>query len=301
MLLHRTGCTQRGGEHQSQSWSVVAVLALLTSCQSVPTVPTPARDASPPTIRLGSAGLKKDFLLTETSTSGEVRRAKRSEDVLVVATAEDNESGVQSVTLSVTVSRICGTTGTNQSFSFTTPTQPAAAPFPVRRSANYTVEPSALRAGCTQVPSSVSVSIFAQAVNGTGGSSATSVATVASYGPDRLRVATFNLYQPGNHADSVYERWGRELAARADVVILTEVPDARRAQLVASQAGLANMLFMGSGGDVAVLSRGPLRNAQTKVIDPPGRLSSNNSNVFSVVTDLAGHPHLIVGNHSGYS
>jgi len=276
-----------------------AVLAIsLVSCRTVPTAPLPGRDATPPTIRLGSAGLRKDFLLTETSANAETRRAKLSEDVLVVATAEDSESGVQDVTLSVTVSRTCGTAGTNQTFSFTSPTVPDAAPYPVRRSADYTIRPSVLRGGCTQVPSSASVSISAIAVNGIGRQSVTPTATVASYGPDRLRLATFNMYQPGNHPDSVYERWGRELASRADIAILTEVPDSRRASLVGINAGMPNVLFM-SGGDVAVISRGPLHDAQQQVIDPPGNPSSNNSNVFRVIAALAGYPHPIIGNHWG--
>lgn len=274
----------------------VFAITLLASCQRPPVAPSPDQDATPPMIRLGSAGLKKDFLVTQNSGSEEKRRAKLSQDVIVVATAEDNESGIQNVTLSVTVAQACGSTATNQTFSLSEPTVPDSAPNPVRRSASYTIRPSTLRSGCSQVPSWASVSISAIAINGIGNQSGTPAATVASYGPDRLRVATFNMYQPGNHPDSVYERWGRELASRADIVILTEVPDFRRATLVADNAGLPNVLLM-SGADVAVIARGALHSPLSKVIDRPGRLSTNDSNIFNVIADIGGYPHLVIGNH----
>ena len=187
--------------------SLAVALVGAAACVPVPISPGNPTDASPPTLTLGSAGLKKDFLLNGQSTTDERRRAKRSEDVLVVATAEDNESGIQSVTLAVTVGKTCGTTGTNQPFSVTVPTQPTSGNQPVKRSASYMIRPATLRAGCAQAPEIATVSISAIAVNGVGRQSATPEAIVSSYGPDFIRVATFNMYQPGNHPDSVYERW----------------------------------------------------------------------------------------------
>lgn len=272
---------------------------VLAGCAPVPTVPTPTastRDITSPTLRLGSAGLKKDFLLTEASTASELRRAKRGAEVLLVATAEDPESGIKDVTLDITQSVTCGQTGQNQTYSVTQFAPQNTGTLPTRLSKSHTVDVASLRARCGTAPSSITVSVTASAMNGLGTTTTLPAGRVSSYGPDVLKVATFNLYWPLNHSDSTYERWGRELGSKADVLMLTEVLDQRRAELVASAAGMPYVL-KASGGDVAVASRSPLYNVQTRTIDAPGTLTSADSHIMSVMSDVGGSPHQFIASH----
>ena len=154
------------------------------------------------------------------------------------------------------------------------------------------------RSACSSTPSKVSVSVVAIALNGIGTQTTLPLAGVESFGPDELRVATFNLYAPGNHSDAIYERWGQELGAKADVLLLTEVIDQRRAELVANGARMPHVVKM-QGGDVAIASRAPIYGFQSRTIDPPGTLTSNDSHIFSVLSDIGGFPHQFIGTHWG--
>lgn len=269
-----------------------------TPTDTVPIPPTTASDATPPLLRLGSAGLKKDILLTQDSTVAQERRAKRSDEILLGATAGDPETGIKSVTLNMTISVVCGQTGTNKTFSETQYAPTGTGTLPVELSKTYVFKIAPHRAGCRDSPSSVSLSIVASAENGIGTTTVMQPARISSFGPDILRVATFNLHAPGNHPDSTYQRWGQQLGAKADVLMFTEVVDQRRAELLANAAGMSNVVKM-NGGDVAIASRTALYNIQTRVIDPPGRLSSNNSNILSAQSDIAGFPHQFVVTHWG--
>lgn len=279
----------------------ILTLGLMVGCKAAPTVPTPSSttsDATPPLLKLGSAGLKKDVLLNQNSTAAEQRRAKRSDEILLVATAEDPETGIKSVTLDLTLSVICGPTGTNQTFSETQNAPAATATLPTKLSKTYLFKPAVQRAGCASSPSSVTLSIAASTQNGVGKTTNLPPARITSFGPDTLRIGTFNLYAPGNHSDATYQRWGKELGAKSDVLLLTEVLDQRRAELVANGAGMAHV-FKLVDGDVAIASRTPLYNIQTRIIDPPGRLTSNNSNIISAQSDIGGFPHQFIATHWG--
>src|SRR6187399_976535 len=154
-----------------RSLFVSAVVLLMAGCRSAPTVPIPppsAQDATPPTLRLGSAGLKKDFLLVQTSTGPEVRRAKRAAEITLVATAEDPESGIKDITLGITQSVTCGTVGRNQTFSETFPSPSNGGTLPVQFTKSYTIKIAALRGQCGSDLSSVTVSVIASAQNGLG-------------------------------------------------------------------------------------------------------------------------------------
>lgn len=282
----------------------IALLCLaihLSACQSTPTVPTPlpnTNDPTPPQLKLGSAGLKKDVLIDQSSTAPELRRAKRSDEILLLATAEDLDSGIKSVTLDITLSVTCGQTGTHQTFAATQEAPANTGSLPVRLSKSYVFKVAPARAGCQSSPSSVTLSARASAENGVGTITQLQPAHISSFGPDTLKVATFNLYAPGNHPDATFERWGRELGVKADVLLLTEVVNQRQVELLANAAGMAYVIKM-SNGDVAIASRAPLYDVQTRVIDPPGRLSSNDSNILSAVSDIGGYPHQLIATHWG--
>jgi hypothetical protein len=142
----------------------------------------------------------------------------------------------------------------------------------------------------------MTVSVTASTENGVGQKTTLPVGRVSSSGPDVLRVATFNLYAPKNHPDDTYRRWGRELGSKADVLMLDEVLDLYHANLVANAAGLAYVQKM-SNGDIAVASRTPLYNVQTRVIDVPGRLTSSDSHILSVQTNIDGVAHQFIAAH----
>lgn len=276
-------------------------LVSITGCQPVPSVPFPdptTRDTTPPFLRLGSAGLRKDILLTQGSPSPERRRAKRTDEILLLATAIDRETGIKRVTLDITLQVVCDQTGTNQTFSETESVPPGSNSLPIQLAKQFAFRVAQKRAACGQRPSQVTLTIRAEAENGIGQVTRLPAAIISSFGPDVLRVGTFNLYRPGNHADNVFVRWGQTLGAKSDILLLTEVPDQRRAELLANAASMPYVVKM-NNGDVAVASRAPIRNVQTRIIDPPGRLSSNDSYILSVESDIGGYPHQFIATHWG--
>jgi hypothetical protein len=280
---------------------VLIVLVVTAGCVKTPRVPIPPTgtvDATPPQLQLGTAGLKKDILLTNASTAPEERRAKRSVDVLLRATARDAETGIQNVLLDATLTTVCGEVATRQNFVVNGDAPRTGETLPVEFSQSYVFQPGAHLAGCRETPSSVTLTIVASAVNGAGTNVVLPPASVSAYGPDLVRVGTFNMYQPGNHADDVYRRWGRELASLTDVILLTEVPDQRRADLVAAGAGFAHAVKM-ADGDVAIVSRTPLYDVRTRTITPRGWLTSRLSHVMSARTNIHGAAHQFIVTHWG--
>lgn len=106
---------------------------------------------------------------------------------------------------------------------------------------------------------------------------------------------------PGNHPDSVYEDWGKRLGSQADILLLTEVEDRRRAELLAFAAGMPYVVVLReTDSDIAIASRRPLRSVNRQTITPPNsRLGSAQSNILSAVTELDGYPHQVVVSHWG--
>lgn len=270
----------------------------VTACTHVPTVPASSSDNSPPALKLGTAGLKKDLLLTQDSTAPEKRRAKRSDEIVLLATAEDAESGIRRVTLDMTMQVICGQTATTRNFAETATAPGNGSTLPVRLVKSFVFKPAPGRASCGHDSSRVTFSLRASAENGAGQTIQLQPAIVSSFGPDVLRVATFNLAGIQNHPDSVYQAWGEKLGSQADVWLLTEVIDQYHADLIARAAGLPFVVWM-QNGDVAIASRTPLRNVMTRKIEPRGRLTSKNSNVISADTDIDGTAHRFVATHWG--
>lgn len=278
--------------------TAMAACCLIVGCQTPPVIPTPATaDLTSPELRLGSAGLMADFTINAQSTASQERRAKRADQILISASAEDPDSGIRDVSLQIEIRRTCGTSIQTESLNeVRTPT--AVNGLPARLDVYWTLDVAQHRTACAVVPAELRVSVQAKASNGSGLQTALPDAIVRSYGPDLLRVATFNLFQPGNHADPVYSAWGLNLGSLADVLLMTEVPDLRRAQLVAQAAGLPHVHKMGQG-DLAIAARWPLRDIRELVIDPPGWLSSNNSSILGATVDIGGWPHQFIATHWG--
>jgi endonuclease/exonuclease/phosphatase (EEP) superfamily protein YafD len=143
----------------------------------------------------------------------------------------------------------------------------------------------------------LSVSVVARARNGAGLDTTLHEARIRVFGPDQLRVGTFNLYNPGNFPDSQFVTWGTEIGKVADVVLLTEVRERRVAELIGTAAGRP---YVVSYDDLAIVSRAPLRNVKQRRVDPgPGRLGSRFSHILSAESDLGGFPHQLVVTHWG--
>lgn len=273
-----------------------ALLAVFLQGCTTTKVPANSADNTAPQLRLGSAGLKKDLLL-DTSASAEIsHRAKRSDEVLITATAEDAQSGIRQVTLEMSLEVVCGGNATTQTFSDSASASGNA--LPVKLTKSYVFKPANVRGACFGQDSKATLTVRTTSENGGGQRSSLPAAHVASFGPDTLRVATFNLAGVQNHPDSVYERWGRELGSKADIWLLTEAMDQRRAELVAQAAGMPYVV-KSPQGDVAIASRTPLQNVQTRMIEPSGTLSSKNSHVIAADSVIAGTPHRFISTHWG--
>jgi hypothetical protein len=284
--------------------SIGFLLVLLSGCENVPTVPTPppgTRDATPPLLRLGSAGLSTDFIVTQDSTAPQERRARTADDLLFVATAEDPDTGIASVTLDVTLAITCGQSGTNQTFSMTQPANSGAGTLPQRLSQEYQFNVGAHKARCRSHPSHLTVSLRASAQNGAGATRNIQPAHVAAIGPERLRVATFNTHGGGRASpipDSDLQRWGGTFGTLVDILIFTEITNTREAAFIANAAGLPFFQLM-NRQDVLIASRTPLYGDQHLVHSPVNAGPAADSKILSVFTDIDGLKHQVIGAHWG--
>jgi hypothetical protein len=93
--------------------------------------------------------------------------------------------------------------------------------------------------------------------------------------PDRLRGEPV-VWFPTQDANETLRRWGRDLAARAEVVVLTEVGTAAQAHTIAAAAELPHVYTEDSTryADVAVLSRFPIVAEARHAIPPYRRWSA---------------------------
>src|SRR5262245_4692967 len=91
--------TARERSRQGGAAALVAVAVALPSCPMPPTKGPGQVDSSAPTLHLGSAGLPLDIGIDQGTSQATVRRAPRSAAILLVAEANDAESGIGSVAL----------------------------------------------------------------------------------------------------------------------------------------------------------------------------------------------------------
>lgn len=259
-------------------------------------------DSTPPSVRLEAFGaLHTLHLDSATSPVAGAIRARSDDKVKFTVTARDAESGVRRVHIGGFLDSVCIPTTGNNLVTVREPVGELAVPAGSPEGVvvhRFQVDVAARRAAC---PASTKFyelkgELTATAENGKGAVTALPKVAFTSFGHDIINIATFNMWNPGNHPDATYTWWGSQLGRRATALILNEVPDMRRARLVADAAGLPHVYFY-SG--TAIVSEGPIRNPQRHTVDPPGNLSSNDSVILSVETDLGGYPHQIIGMHWG--
>jgi Endonuclease/Exonuclease/phosphatase family len=122
-------------------------------------------------------------------------------------------------------------------------------------------------------------------------------AVITSFGPDVLRIGTFNMESTGDHDDDAYERWARELGRRADVLALSEVKRLSRVETVARAGGFPYFVKPSDQKDLAILSRGPIMSSDFVRLYPEGGKERSGSNNLAAITELGGYPHQIIATH----
>ena len=191
-------------------------------------------------LHLGSAGLRTDIDLDQGSTQPLSRRAPRSGSILLRAAAQDSESGITSVDLRGDLTIECVPTASNNIVRIR---DPIALNQTGDRTSPPTTLSSSLRSHVLranrEVPGRYAIlstvgRFDASAKNGVGLERTLPEARVRVFGPDQLRVATFNVH--GNQPDSQFTAWGTAIGGVADVILLTEIPDRRTGELLASAA-----------------------------------------------------------------
>lgn len=250
-------------------------------------------DTEGPSLRLGSAGLRNDLLVTDASTTTETRRARSIDEVVLVATASNPGAGIRRVSLDGDLHVTCvPTAGTNvvrirEPIHEEAVASTNASGLPSRLAKQFALKVQVERDRCPPGARFVDLELRVHAGAETGsGLLQTPDVIVESYGPDTVRVASFNFYNPGHHSDAVFQRWGEVLVSQADVAFFQELPDERRAQLVASAAGLPYVAYF---VNTAIASRAPLRDLTRRNIE--------GSILIAATIDLGGHPHTIIGTH----
>jgi endonuclease/exonuclease/phosphatase (EEP) superfamily protein YafD len=248
--------------------------------------------ADRPGLRLGSAGLRNDLLVTDASTTTVTRRARSTDEVLLVASASDAGKGVRRVSVDGELQVTCVPNSGTQIVRIRDPIHDEAtasdpSTLPDRLAKQYALRVRVERDRCPAGTRFTGLELLVHAGADTGsGLLQTPDVIVESFGPDAVRIATFNFFNPGRHADAVFQRWGETLVSQADVAFFQELPNEQRAQLVAPAAGLPYVAYL---ENTAIASRAPLRDLR--------RLNVDGSIIIAATTDLGGHPHTIVGAH----
>lgn len=281
---------------------VVAVL-FLSGCPGPEVSGPDPNDGTPAALTFGSVGLRRDVALTAGAAPAALR-LRASDSIQLVARATDPDSGIAEVAIRGRLEVTCYPPDGTKKIVVADPVSQVtarrdASSYPSGLTSALPLSGTEQRAKCPpgSVFGELTGSLTASARNTAGRAAELGPLSIRSFGPDVIRVAAFNLYAPGNHADPVYVAWGRYLRDKADVLLLSEVVDLRRAELIANAAGMTNVV---RHADVAIASRGPIRDVYRYTVDPPGsRLDSANSNVLVAETDLGNFPHRVAAAHFG--
>jgi endonuclease/exonuclease/phosphatase (EEP) superfamily protein YafD len=265
-----------------------------------------------PTLTITSVGLTPNLNVSSSDSAPASASATRTADVLLLATAHDWNSGVKNVRLTGESIVTC-VSGDGVVRELRSPIaaanpylDPAATGGPTTRAVQYGFNVLALLRTCGPGTSwsSLRVEVTGRVDSFNGAAAATPLATIRHL---VLKVATFNVSQGAVRAtddpDAILARWGRELFARADIVLVTELWDEHMAAVLAANAGLphsylAAMYLYDPYRDVAVFSRFPLRDALTEpLFIQSGWRAMVRTKLLGVTADIAGVPHRLLVSH----
>jgi hypothetical protein len=264
---------------------LIALGVLSSGCSEM--VVPPATDPTPPTLHLGTAGLQPDIEVESAVGQAAKARVSLSADVLIGAQAEDAESGVRSVDMTLDTSVTCGDdqTASHSQTAITMQTDaPTGATLPLTLNGLQTLKGVDVRHLCPAGKLlAVVVAARATAVNGLGASVTSPTLTLTFDGdPDKLKMVLLNLFRPGLAQDDgsdvgqpvpgsdppvvkaevgpVLDDLARTYLAGADLVFLTEIVHRPHVERLSQVSGLPYLAVFQDEDytDVALLSRYPL-------------------------------------------
>jgi endonuclease/exonuclease/phosphatase (EEP) superfamily protein YafD len=293
-----------GGTMKPRIATVLVATAafVLCACQG-PDVSNPdPGDTSAPSLTFASVGLQHDVVVAPGGVAA--LRLRATDGIQLLSQATDDNSGINEVSIRGRLEVICNPHSGANKIVITeavdqTTTRKDGSSHPSSLTAAFPLSGADQRSKCPAGSSfrELTGSLTASASNTAGLVSQLGPLSIRSFGPDIIKVATFNLYRPGHHADSVYVTWGQYLRDKADVILLTEVEDLRRAELLANAAEMENVVQY---RDVAIASRGPISNVYRYTVDPPfSRLESADSKLMVAETNLGNYPHQVAVAHFG--
>jgi endonuclease/exonuclease/phosphatase family metal-dependent hydrolase len=282
---------------------LVATAAFVLCACPGPDVSNPdLNDTTTPSLTFGSAGLRHEVAVTP--SGGTALRLRATDGIQLLSQASDDDSGITEVSIRGHLEVACYPQSSPNKIviaeavnQVTTPKDGSSHPSSLI--AAFPLSGAEQRSKCPAGSSfgELTGALTASATNTAGLASQLGPLSIRSFGPDVVRVATFNLYRPGHFADSVYVTWGQYLRDKADVLLLTEVEDLHRAELIANAAEMRNVVWY---RDVAIASRGPISNVYGYTVDPPNsRLFSAESNLMVAETHLRNYPHQVAVAHFG--
>ena len=230
-------------------------------------------------------------------------RARSDDKVEVTIAASDRRFGLRRLTVETTRTLACLTaagkqlaTRTQSSSDVRPPNSPPTVLRPTSLSTRRGIDITSIRASCRPGRfREVHVLVRVTAINGLG-SVRREDSVITSFGPDLLRVGTFNMNEKAGHKNAEYEAWAQSLGRRADVLALSEVHSLKRLRKVARAGGFSHFV-VDAHRDVAIMSRGPIADVTSATLEPDGGASRSGSHNVEAFIELDGYPHQFIAMH----
>lgn len=293
---------------------LVLLGALLAGCTTTqPQLPVEEQplgvDATAPKVRFSSQRLRQNFQLDQDSTQGVDLRLRSTDQVDLVAVGADPESGIHQVGLQGEIRVTCLGEQPGLSRVLVEPiddlvyvdAQEETSPLRLLRVRRFSLDVGVEKTKCAPGHFvELEASLKVVAVNGQGLAQESPAVQLRAFGPDQITVGVLNVKAEQPYLDSDYLRWGAILGRTVDVLLLNGVPDRRRAELVATMAGLPHVaLLHEENTDVAILSRKLLTRIQRQVVTPEGQLPERLSAVLGADALFENYPLRVIAAHFG--
>jgi len=265
-------------------------------------------DTSAPKVRFSSHKLRQNFQLDQDSPQGVEIRLRSTDQVDLVAVGADPDSGIHQVGLQGEIRVICSGEQPDKPRVLVEPIDDLVVAGEQSEAERRLLEVRrlTLNVGLEKTKCApgrfveLEASLRVVALNGQGLVQESPTAQLRAFGPDQLTVGLLNVRSEQDYLDSDYLRWGAVLGRTVDVLLLNGVPDRRRAELVATMAGLPHLaLLREENTDVAILSREPLIDVRRQVVTPDGQLPARLSAVVGADAVFENYPLRIIAAHFG--